>query len=301
LRDGNFLPVAIAVSTIYDDDGKASGWRWLIRDLTERKKAEETSRKLEREQEISQLKSRMLRTLSYELCTPLNVISLSTQLLNTYNARLEPIKVETLYQKIYTSLSTLFRLSDDSLFFSRLEEGKEEWKPITLDLEQYCLNLVAHLQKQEIGEREIRFISHARHSTIFIDRQFLQQILEHLLKNALNYSFEKTIIEFELWVNDSSVIFRIQDRGIGILEEDRPYLFEPFYRGKNVKNSPGIGLGLSIVKTAVDLCGGAIAFESEIGVRTSFTITLPLKGAGIPEVASLNRAELKFCATNDEN
>lgn len=69
---------------------------------------------------------------------------------------------------------------------------------------------------------------------------------------------------------------RIRDYGIGILPEDQKQLFEPFHRGKNVRNIPGTGLGLVVVKKYVDLHGGSITATSEVGVGTTFTVLLPL-------------------------
>jgi two-component system, OmpR family, sensor histidine kinase VicK len=276
-REDSSFPAAIAVSII-QQGGKAIGYRWLIRDITERKQAAETAKQLEKEQELSKFKSRMLQTISSELCTPLNIISLSIQLLNAYNNQLEFIKTQSLFQKISTALSNLFHISDKSLFFSRLESGKENWQPVTLELEQYCHYLIAQFQSKATDERVIEFTNHAHHSTISIDRQFLDHIFENLLINALKYSFKKSVIHLELSVcDDNTIVFCIRDSGIGIPEEDRPYIFEPFYRAKNAERLPGVGLGLAIVKKAVDLCGGTISFESEVNVGSCFSVTLPRK------------------------
>jgi signal transduction histidine kinase len=72
---------------------------------------------------------------------------------------------------------------------------------------------------------------------------------------------------------------QICDRGLGILPDDRTQLFEPFYRGKNVRQISGTGLGLVVVKKCVDLHGGDIAIASEVGKGTTVTITLPLKNS----------------------
>ena len=75
---------------------------------------------------------------------------------------------------------------------------------------------------------------------------------------------------------NSQVIFQIQDQGIGIPLEDQQHLFDAFHRSKNVGNIPGTGLGLTIVKRSVDLCGGKITFKSEVGLGTTFTVSIPL-------------------------
>jgi signal transduction histidine kinase len=75
---------------------------------------------------------------------------------------------------------------------------------------------------------------------------------------------------------DAEAKFRITDQGLGIPEEDQQRLFETFYRARNVGTIAGTGLGLAIVKKCVDLHGGHIAVESQVGIGTTFTVTLPL-------------------------
>jgi signal transduction histidine kinase len=73
------------------------------------------------------------------------------------------------------------------------------------------------------------------------------------------------------------VILHLSDQGIGILPTEKPWLFNPFFRGSNIGVTPGVGLGLVIVKECVDLHGGEILVESEVGQGTMFTVTLPIR------------------------
>jgi signal transduction histidine kinase len=105
----------------------------------------------------------------------------------------------------------------------------------------------------------------------------LWQILSNLLSNALKYSPHGSTIHFELFRQDEEVTFQIRDQGIGIPQEDQQRLFESFHRAKNVGTIPGTGLGLAIVKKAVDIQGGKITVNSEIGVGSTFTVSLPIR------------------------
>jgi signal transduction histidine kinase len=98
----------------------------------------------------------------------------------------------------------------------------------------------------------------------------------NLLSNAVKYSPQGGMIGFELVVSSVQAIFRIQDEGIGIPPEDQERLFESFYRASNAGTIQGTGLGLAIVKKCVDLHQGQITVESQVGVGTTFTVTLPL-------------------------
>jgi len=108
-----------------------------------------------------------------------------------------------------------------------------------------------------------------------MDEKLLQHILTNLLSNAVKYSPQGGTINFELFCNPNEVIFRIQDHGLGIPSHEQTNLFNPFERGSNVGQISGTGLGLAIVKNCVDLHGGTILVESEVGVGTTFTITFP--------------------------
>ncbi len=82
-------------------------------------------------------------------------------------------------------------------------------------------------------------------------------------------------MHIELWCDGARIVLRVTDAGIGIPEKDQEHLFKSFHRAKNVGTTPGTGLGLTITHHAVDLHGGAISFESEVGVGTTFTVTIP--------------------------
>ncbi len=109
-----------------------------------------------------------------------------------------------------------------------------------------------------------------------MDEKLLGHILTNLLSNALKYSPDDSNVEFTLTCEDGQAIFEIQDQGIGIPEEDIPYLFESFHRASNVGNILGTGLGLAIVKRCVDTHQGKISLSTTLGVGTKFTVTLPL-------------------------
>ena len=107
------------------------------------------------------------------------------------------------------------------------------------------------------------------------DKQLLRQILINLLSNAVKYSPEGGNIRLDARCDLEKVEFQIQDEGIGIPEADQARLFEVFHRAHNVGEIKGTGLGMAIVKRAVDALGGTIAFKSQVGVGTTFVVRLP--------------------------
>ena len=111
---------------------------------------------------------------------------------------------------------------------------------------------------------------------ILSDKQLLRQILVDLLSNAVKYSPEGGKVRLALRRDAGAVEFRVDDQGIGIPELDQARLFEVFHRARNVGDIQGTGLGMAIVKRAVDALGGSIDFESQVGVGTTFVVRLPV-------------------------
>jgi len=109
-----------------------------------------------------------------------------------------------------------------------------------------------------------------------MDENLLRHILTNLLSNAIKYSPQGGEVLLTLICQADQAIFRVQDRGIGIPPEDQARLFDTFHRAGNVRNIPGTGLGLAIVKRSVDAQGGTIRVESQVGVGTTVTVTLPV-------------------------
>ena len=116
--------------------------------------------------------------------------------------------------------------------------------------------------------------------TIQADKILLRQIISNLLSNAVKYSPPDKVITITMEHTGDSVVFSVRDSGIGIPENDMPHLFEPFYRATNVGTIHGTGLGLVITQEAVDLHGGTITAESQLGIGTVFTVRIPMASQG---------------------
>ena len=108
------------------------------------------------------------------------------------------------------------------------------------------------------------------------DETLLRHIVSNLLNNAIKYSPPDSTVLFELIKQEKTVILRFQDQGIGMTETDQKQLFQPFHRGENVGIIPGSGLGLTIVKQCIIAHRGEITVNSQVGVGSTFTVTLPI-------------------------
>jgi signal transduction histidine kinase len=195
-------------------------------------------------------------------------------------------------------------LLEDVLLIGRADAGKSEFNPVSLDLTEFCRNLVEEIQMSASNQHEINFVSNQiqfnterlnsevfslqcsqlevltsyeneSETIVFMDEKLLRQILNNLLSNAIKYSPQGGIVHFALTCKNGEATFQIRDEGIGIPPADLARLFETFHRAKNVGKIPGTGLGLAIVKRCVEIHGGKIAVDSQVGVGTTFTVTLP--------------------------
>jgi signal transduction histidine kinase len=273
--DGTVIDVEVAAVPFTYQEMPAA--QVVIRDISDRKTAEEELHKaLEKERELSELKSRIITTISHEYRTPLTTILSSAELLENYEHKFSKEKKLTHLQRIQTSTRHLTNLVNDVMFVGQAELGRLEFNPAPLDLEQFCQKLVEELSTGMQNQTTLTSNIRGNCTNACLDEKLLRQILTNLLSNAIKYSPDGGTVRFDLKCADGLADFCIQDSGIGIPEEDLPQLFESFHRASNVGTIPGTGLGLGIVKKCVDLHGGQISVNSMVGVGTTFTVTLPL-------------------------
>lgn len=231
---------------------------------------------LGKERELNELKSRIIATISHEYRTPLTTILSSVELLEQYSSRLTEEKKQKHFQRIHTSIKYLTKLVNDVLFVNQSEAGILKFEPVPLDVEQVTRKCVKEFSLEADGQHTIIFDCQGSSTEVPLDEKLIQSILRNLLSNAIKYSPKESQVQLELVLEQREVIFRLSDQGIGIPSADQDQIFKAFFRGSNIGITPGVGLGLLIVKECVDLYGGRIVVDSEVGVGTTFIVTLPL-------------------------
>lgn len=266
----------VMVSPVQERDNRVLSVVCSLRDITLRKRAEEELRRaLDREKELNELKSRFISTVSHEFRTPLAMIMTSSDLIRNYGHRLSEQQRNERLDKIQAEVLSLSALLDDLLTIGRASwPGKLDFQPALIDLAHDCRALVRDVETGIGADHHFVFVANGEPHLAWIDGKLLRRILSNLLSNAVKYSRPGATITVEIESAPGRHLLRVRDQGVGIPEEDRPNLFEAFYRARNVGHIMGTGLGLAIVKYAVELHGGTISLESGFGGST-FTIILP--------------------------
>lgn len=270
---------------LFDKEDNPIEFQAVGRDITPLKQAEAEIRKaLEKERELSELRSSFVSLVSHEFRTPLTTILSSSELLQRYGQRISEDKKEAHHQRIAMAVTRMTELLDDVLTIGKAEAGKLKCQPVAMDLVSFCIDVVESMQIGAIPKHQIKFTSSGNCGDAYMDENLLRHVLTNLLSNAIKYSPQGGEVKFELVCDREAGakrhrdlgIFRIQDSGIGIPPEYQQHLFNSFQRAGNVGTIQGTGLGLAIVKKCVDLQGGTIDVASELEVGTTFTVTLPL-------------------------
>src|SRR6476661_2278307 len=251
-------------------------------------------------EEKSHRQNQYISMAAHELRNPLNAILISAELLDRTRSSDES-QVRTL-RLVHSATQKMNQLIDDMLFMGRAEAGQLKCNPLPINLVEFCQDLLAQLQLGNEAKHKLTLIPSDVTSAI-LDQQLLHGIISNLIVNAIKYSPNGGQVTLELEyrqagegekkaifclspqclfpnsrftnINFPLLFFRIRNKVIVFPETELGKIFEMFYRCKNTGKIKGNGLGLTIVKKAVELQGGAIACESKMGVGTTFTVALP--------------------------
>jgi signal transduction histidine kinase len=229
-------------------------------------------------EEASQHKSRFLANVNHELRTPVSaIIGYARLVLRATKGQISQLQRENL-QDLLHNADRLLNQIDSLLEFSKIEAGKVEMHVEPVKVDEVIQGAISTIEPASNGGsvRIIREIA-SDLPVLNTDREKLGQIVLNLLDNAVKFT-ERGEIKIVASQQNGSLRLVVSDTGIGIEKEDLNKIFEEFHRGdsSSTKNYRGTGLGLAIVKQFVNLLGGQVAVESELGKGSIFTVTLPL-------------------------
>lgn len=274
---------------------------FMAKDITDQVEKQMLLKQALRQAETANMaRSIFLSNMSHDIRTPLNAIIGYTDLIKQNLGDRE--KVNDFVNKIRTSGEQLLKIFDESLQVTRMESGKVDLTRSECTLTD-ILHDVEEVVRTRAGAKNLSFMVEKKgviHDRVIADYIRIKEILGQLLDNAVKYSHPGGAIgliltEEENDLNDyGDYKFIVVDNGIGISEDFAKELFEPFKRENNTTFSGvlGTGLGLTVVKSLVDLMGGEISVESKPAKGSRFTVKLPLKLQESQEKMQLNAEEM---------
>jgi PAS domain S-box-containing protein len=293
-KDGKRGQVEVNLSPVRDPSGRVILVQSVVRDITERKKAEEALRYSRDRlsaanaalEKASRLKDEFLASMSHELRTPLTgILGLSEALqLNTYGSLTE--KQLKAVQNIESSGRHLLELINDILDLSKIEAGKLEmqFEPCSLgEICQAALQLTKGMAAQK--QIQVAFAMEPARIVVRADPRRVKQMLVNLISNAIKFTPAggKAGLEVSASWEEQAVSLSVWDNGIGIKPEEMQKLFKPFSQidSSLARQFSGTGLGLSLVKKMAEMHGGSVTVESTFGAGSRFTIRLPWAAASL--------------------
>lgn len=233
---------------------------------------DELTKALSKEKELSDLKSRFVSMASHEFRTPLSTILSSASLVAKYTQTDEQERRDKHIQRIKSSVNNLTSLLNEFLSIGKIEDGKIIANNIRFNIREMITALCTELEGIAKKDQQIRY-RHEGEETVLLDPNLLRNVITNLVSNAIKFSAEDGTIDVSSKTTAREVIITVQDNGLGISREDQEHLFERFFRGANVTNIQGTGLGLHIVGRYIEIMDGKIEFFSELEKGTRFIIT----------------------------
>jgi PAS domain S-box-containing protein len=273
---GSLRTFTIAVTPMADEDGKNTGILILFNDITEINNA------LEAANLANRTKSEFLANMSHEIRTPMNAIVGMTAI-GMKAADTE--RKNYCFSKIKEASDHLLGVINDILDMSKIEAGKLELTLVEFNFER-MLQRVANVINFRVSEKNQVFTVHmdsALPKTFTGDDQRLAQVITNLLGNAIKFTPEGGSIDLDARLLDEkdtvcTIQIRVTDTGIGISPAQQAQLFQPFQQAESstTREFGGTGLGLAISRSIVEMMGGKIWIESELGQGSTFAFTIQL-------------------------
>ena len=230
---------------------------------------------LETEVELSSMKSNFVATASHEFRTPLTTIFSAADLLQHYGDQMEDAEKLNYLEEIKQEVGEMTQLLDDILLVRKMEAGMFSFSPEKANFETLLRNIVRASQNLAGNVHAIKLNVDCDSSNVSIDNSLIRHIVNNLLSNAIKYSPNGNSIEVSLSRDSGELVIDVADSGIGIPENEIDRVFDTFFRAENSSGIGGTGLGLSVVKTAVELHGGRISVESVVNEGTTFSVRIP--------------------------
>lgn len=305
-KDGSLFPMDLSVSEATIENHRM--FTGLVRDITERKKAEEALHQAKEEAETAnKAKSQFLSNMSHDLRTPLTAILGFSQLLNEDNKNPLTFDQQENVSRITGAGRHLLDLINEVLDLSRIEAGRViislQLIPPTEAIKE-CLTLSqAHAEHREV---QLEFSPAEDLPALVVDLVRFRQVMNNLISNAIKYNRPEGKVTIRVLTPEETTLrIEVEDTGKGIAPDLLDDVFEPFNRlGADKTQIEGTGIGLSICRRLVGMMGGTIGLESRQGQGSTFWVTFPAKpgeSGKMPATAKNQTSEKEASAEREGN
>ena len=277
-KDGNYIFIESRMKYLREQD------LFIVtgKDITKRKKFEDEKKKLEEAIHLESVKNEFFANISHEFKTPLNIILGTMQLINR-NIEIDTINKNNLIKYMHTIKQNsyrLLRLVNNLIDISRIDIGYYNLQPsnqnIVNIIEEITLSVVEYVQGKKIN---LVFDTDCEEVILACDPDKIERVMLNLLSNAIKYTNNDGKIEVKLSRKDNKIIVSVKDSGVGIPKDKLNLIFDRFGQANNIltRRCEGSGIGLSLVKSIVEMHGGSIQVFSEVGVGTEVIFDMPIK------------------------
>jgi signal transduction histidine kinase len=279
-HDGTELSVETTANIMLDKDGNYNGVEGIVRDITDRKIAEQALKESEASlRELNATKDKLFSVIAHDLKSPFTCILGFSELLTDNLATFTLNETEEYIGHIHNSAKNTLALLENLLSWSKTLTGQMVFKPENVNLNRVAQEIMDVLSLQAKIKNITLINSLQTDNEIRADQNMLQSILRNLFTNAIKFTGNAGKIEIMASKFDGGIQIAVSDTGIGMDDESQSKLFkiDQNITKRGTANEKGSGLGLLICKEFVEKHGGSIWAESELGKGSVFKFTLPLK------------------------
>ncbi len=279
--DGHYIDIETVGKLVTNGGTSFIGGVFITRDISQRKYLEELriekeklQMALQKEQEFSIYKTRLMRRINQGFRTPLAMIQASVETLGYYWDRITPEQRTGKKAQIEGQIKILTNMLDEIGLVISNSFKPERIRRVSTDLSALCRVVLVNLERE--FELPGKYNMNLPEMIIAnVDPQVVEKALIHIFRNAAQYSEPSAVVNISLVALKQGIEIRVEDAGSGILPNEQHRIFEPFFRGSNIGEVDGLGVGLTIARAAIEAHGGGVTVMSSHGKNTMVTIWIP--------------------------
>ncbi|TYP54211.1 sensor histidine kinase [Thermosediminibacter litoriperuensis] len=228
---------------------------------------------IEREKQNRKFLKDTISDISHQLKTPLAALKMYNEII--LNENIENNVVKSFSLKIEREIIRMESLIQNLLKLAKLDAGSIKLEKSTHNLKDFLREVIEGFRTRAEIECKKIILDCDEHIVMNFDKEWLLEALSNIIKNALDHTEAQDKIEVHCTETPALILITIKDNGTGIHPEDIPHIFKRFYRSRFSKDKHGVGIGLTLAKTIIEMHGGIVTVESEVGKGTAFNLIFP--------------------------